>query len=339
MFARRWSIQTSVGLLLWLMINAALAQTDAGMVAPPGTRLALVERAIAIGEAAIANPAFVNGEEWNQFKQTIRDPALQTLDDEAFRNTFNEATDALPFTHFRLNWQPGVRSNDGDKPPVVTLSWPQADVALVHIPMFEGDPQVISDTMNRVIERDARALIVDLRGTPGGSFPTAVALSRALRNAAMDAGAFLTRGWFMQHGDYPDASQYDNIAALEVLDLAAFAAQLQRDGAARLVLPEHDQPIFQGQLFILTDGRTASTCEPLVYLLKQHGATVIGERTAGAMLSAEHVPLDETFRLFVPVADYVTPDLTRVDNTGVEPTINVPADQALAHALSALADD
>jgi len=302
----------------------------------PVLRTALVERAIATGEAAIANPEFVSGEAWAAFTRTLRDPEVQALDDVAFHRAFNEAADALPFTHFRLHWQPGVRDDNQDDAPAIRLSWPGERVAMVQMRMFEGDPAVITATLNEVMRSDAEALIIDLRGTPGGSFPTATALSRALRREAIDAGAFLTRAWFAQHGDYPDADQYAGIAAVEELDLATFAAQLRRDGAARLILPAHKDPIFEGRLVILTDGDTASTCEPLVYLLQQQGVPVIGERTAGAMLSAEHFPLDDTFRLFVPVADYVTPDLVRLDHRGVRPDIEVPADQALERALDLL---
>lgn len=297
----------------------------------PALRVELVERAIATAEAAIPNPAFLSGSEWAEFKQTVRSPDVLALDDGEFHHAFNKATDRLPFTHFRLHWQPRSGAQDDGTP--VSLAWPRDDIAVVRIRGFEGDPRAITETLNEVIERQASALLIDLRGNSGGSFPTAVALSQALRNESTDAGAFLTRGWFAQHGDYPTAEQYDAIAALEVLDLDTFAAQLRRDGAARLILPAHADPIFEGRLVILTDEDTASTSEPLVYLFQRQGVTVIGERTAGAMLSAEHFPINETFRLFVPVADYVAPDGTRLDRRGVRPDIEVPGDQALERAL------
>ncbi len=297
----------------------------------PALRVELVERAIATAEAAVPNPAFLSGSEWAEFKQTVRNPDVLVLDDGEFHRAFNEATDRLPFTHFRLHWQP--RSGAQDDEPPVSLAWPREDIAVVRIRGFEGDPMAITETLNEVIEQHASALLIDLRGNSGGSFPTAVALSRALSNESIDAGAFLTRDWFAHHGDYPTAEQYEAIAALEVLDLATFAAQLQRDGAARLILPAHADPIFEGQLVILTDEDTASTSEPLVYLFQRRGVTVIGERTAGAMLSAEHFPMNETFRLFVPVADYVAPDGIRLDRRGVRPDIEVPGDQALERAL------
>jgi carboxyl-terminal processing protease len=326
------STRSPTRLLILFLVTTWMVGQAAASVQPP--RAALVERIIATAEAAVANPEFVSGDPWERFTRTIRDPDIQSLDDEAFRQAFNDAADALPFTHLRLHWQPGVRSGSEDKAPAFKLSWPRERIARIQVRQFEGDPTVISDLMSQIMSGGADALIIDLRGTPGGSFPTAAALSRALRREAIDTGAYLTRDWFIRHGDYPDAAQYEAIAAIEELDLAGFTAQLQRDGAARLILPAHDDPIFGGDLVILTDGATGSTAEPMVYLLQQQGVTVIGERTFGGMLSAQHFAMDETFRLFVPVADYVTPDLVRLDRNGVQPTIQVPADQALERALA-----
>jgi carboxyl-terminal processing protease len=313
-------------------LTLCLASVQAKLQTAP--RAELVERAIATAEAAVANPAFVSGSDWEGFKQTVRDPDVQMLNDAEFHRAFNDAAEQLPFTHFRLHWQP--RAGTQNSEPAISLAWPRDDIAVVQIRTFEGDPSEFTSTLNQVIESRARALVIDLRGNSGGSFPTAVALSRALRNESIDAGAFMTRGWFTQHGDYPNSIQYEAIPALEVLDLDAFAAQLQRDGAARLVLPAHDDPVFEGRLIILTDKDTASTCEPLVHLFQQRGVTVVGEQTAGAMLSAEYFPMNETFRLFVPVADYMAPDLVRLDRRGVRPDIEVPADQALERALELL---
>lgn len=315
--------------LLVFLLNGAAAHAVRATDLPQ--RAALVEKIIATAEAAVANPRFVTGSEWERFKQTIRDPALWALGDDEFQRAFNEATEALPFSHFRLHGPPA--ENASETPSVIKLEWPRAQVALVRLREFSGSPARMTETLNRVIDRQPDALIIDLRGTPGGSFPTALALSRAIRKESIDAGVFLTRRWFVEHGHYPDANQYEAIPPLEVLDLDAFAEQLRRDGAARLVLPGHDEPVFEGRIILLTDGDTASTSEPFVYLMQQDGVPVIGERTAGKMLSAEHMPMNETFRLFVPVADYVTPDLVRLDGRGVRPDFEVPASLALERAL------
>ena len=294
-------------------------------------RAALVEKIIATTEAAVADPRWVAGPEWAAFVRTLRDPELQALDDAEFQAAFNDATDALPFTHLRLRWQEGRGSGSGE--PMIALDWPREDVARIKVRMFAGDPAEFAARMSEVIEAAPDALVLDLRGTPGGSFPTAVALSRALINEPTDAGAWLARGWFERHGDVPDAEQYETITALETLDLGAYVEKLRHEGATRLILPAHDGPIFEGRVVVLTDQGTGSACEPLVDRLQSRGIPVVGERTAGAMLSAEFFPMDETFRLFLPVADYVTPDLVRLDRRGVAPDVEVPGDRARERAL------
>jgi len=321
--------------LIALFVVAALPLHAAAATEHPA-RAALVEKIIATTEAAVADPRWVAGPEWRQFKAMIRTAETQALDDAAFRAAFNDAADALPFSHFRLRWRESRGS--ADEEPMIALDWPRDGVARIKVRMFGGDPAEFSARMNEVIDADPKALVLDLRGTPGGSFPTAVALTRALTNESVDAGAWLARGWFERHGDVPDAQQYQTITALETLDLGAYVEKLKREGATRLILPAHDDPIFEGRVVILTDGATGSACEPLVDRLQNRGIAVVGERTAGAMLSGESFPIDETLRLFLPVADYVTPDLVRLDRRGVTPDIEVTGDRALDRALALLDD-
>ena len=92
---------------------------------------------------------------------------------------------------------------------------------------------------------------------------------------------------------------------------------------------------FKGNVYILTSNKTASTCEPIVDALKRSGrATIVGENTAGAMLSAAMFQVSGKYHLFLPIADYYNADLQRLDQVGVKPDIEVKADDALDHVLS-----
>lgn len=89
---------------------------------------------------------------------------------------------------------------------------------------------------------------------------------------------------------------------------------------------------------MLTSGKTASTCEPIVYALKKHQlATIVGQTTAGAMLSAAFFQVYGKYYLFLPIADYYTSDGKRLDQVGVEPDIPVEAESALDVAKQLLA--
>lgn len=326
--------------LFFLWAGPAIQALFAG--APPSAsenalehRAERVARIVQVSAAAIANPAFLQTGEWHDFISWLQDDSVLQLDDTAFREAFNQASQALPFSHFRLFWRRPEGASEQGRPPVEVTALAD-DTALLRVRGFDFEPAVMTHVRARIFNGKYQKLVVDLRGNEGGSFPSVVALSSILSGEAIDAGVFLTRKWFIQHGDYPDDSQRAEIAALQTLDLEAFAARLQSDGAVRLVLPPHEEPVFEGRVVILTDRETASAAEPFVYLMQRRGAIVIGERTAGAMLSADRIPIDDTFTLFVPVADYMTADGVRLDQRGVMPDVAVAADAALDAATNLL---
>lgn len=294
-----------------------------------------IEQIIHISEQLIANPAFLETEEWNSFKQELRSGRLNDLNAEEFRDEFlkirNESN--LPFTHYSLFLQRPYSSGD-DEPMLVEVKEIDHKTVNLRVRSFDADAEMMVSAVHQIHAGNYENLIIDLRGNQGGSFPSVVVLGRYLTNEMLDTGVFLTRKWFASHGDYPSQEQLSGIPVLQKISLDEFSRQLQTGGAVRLVLPPHSDPTFSGNVYILIDGQTASAGEPFVYLTKQTGmATIIGERTAGAMLSGERIPINETLTLFLPIADYMTADGHRIDRVGVEPDIKVTSEEALKRTL------
>jgi tetratricopeptide (TPR) repeat protein len=105
---------------------------------------------------------------------------------------------------------------------------------------------------------------------------------------------------------------------------------VRRHGALRGVVPPR-APYFGGRVFLLVDGRSGSASEPLAHLLKTTGlATLVGERTAGGMLSAPPHPVGDGWMMIFPEADYFAADRTRLEGNGVRPHVAVASDRALA---------
>lgn len=131
----------------------------------------------------------------------------------------------------------------------------------------------------------------------------------------------------------PDPSDYKNFPLFSEASFPLIIEGIHKhNGLCLVVYPDADN--YKGNLYILTNKRTASTCEPLVYGLKQNKrATIVGERTAGAMLNGERFELQDKFNLWMPTADYYTVDGNKIDKTGVEPHIAVMSDAALDKAL------
>lgn len=92
--------------------------------------------------------------------------------------------------------------------------------------------------------------------------------------------------------------------------------------------------MFKGPVYVLTSERTASASEIATEALQYSGrAVIIGEKTAGEMLSQKVYDILGEFHLFLPVADYFSVKGDRVEGIGIEPDIAVGAKDALNIAL------
>ena len=60
---------------------------------------------------------------------------------------------------------------------------------------------------------------------------------------------------------------------------------------------------------------------------------MVGEKTAGDMLSSTFIDIQNSWVLVVPTADYYTADRFRIEGNGVKPTIKVKSEKALEYVL------
>ena len=111
----------------------------------------------------------------------------------------------------------------------------------------------------------------------------------------------------------------------------------QTQEAFRMVIPGHERPIFQGKVYVLVNHNTASACEPLIDLFQKFDiGTLVGERSAGAMLSGQTFPLNDDYDIFIPISDYQTAEGKAIDKVGIEPDVKVDSEDALTHVLEEL---
>ena len=82
---------------------------------------------------------------------------------------------------------------------------------------------------------------------------------------------------------------------------------------------------FKGDLVVLIDGGTGSASEMIVAALKDYrGATMIGTKSAGAVLASAMRPLEHGFLLQFPMMDYVTIKGRRLEGNGLLPDVTAP---------------
>ncbi|MEZ4294699.1 MAG: S41 family peptidase [Polyangiaceae bacterium] len=163
------------------------------------------------------------------------------------------------------------------------------EVACVAIPVFTTSlPSLVHDALRRLAPR---ALVLDLRGCPGGDL-----------HAALDlAGDFLPEG-------------------------AVLATLTDGDGDDTVVRSRSERPL-ELPLAILVDRRTASAAEAFAGCLKAHGrAVVLGERTYGKGV-VQQIVADASApgARFATTAVVTLPGGLGLQGAGVEPDVSVPS--------------
>lgn len=192
--------------------------------------------------------------------------------------------------------------------------WLPGNVGYLRIGMFmDAPPTVEKLAAAMTMLADTGAMIVDVRGSPGGE-PAGVA------NVIGHFVSTRTPTVRTQGGDDPSAE--------------------------RTFHAEPKTPAFTDKpLYVLTDAKTGSGAEEFAYDLQAlRRATLVGETTAGAATPGGYRPLAHGFVAFIPmqiVANTVTG--TNWEGVGVIPDVKVPAADALgrAHrlALEAILED
>jgi carboxyl-terminal processing protease len=82
---------------------------------------------------------------------------------------------------------------------------------------------------------------------------------------------------------------------------------------------------YRGKVVVLIDGATGSAAEIFAAVLQDHGrATLVGRRTAGAVLASWFYGLPDGGELQLSREDYMAPKGRRIEGKGIEPDVAVP---------------
>jgi len=139
---------------------------------------------------------------------------------------------------------------------------------------------------------DAPALIIDLRGNPGGQFPVRKAIASQL-----------------------------------VGEPKLFMRYQHRDGLEEAYLDPVPDP-YKGKVVILVDELSASSTEEFAGSLQALGrATIVGSQTPGRCLTMNVVPLPNDALLMYPYGQSQTPDGRVLEDNGVVPDVQVALDR------------
>lgn len=283
--------------------------------------------------AALADPAY------RAIEARVAELATHVQTADEFVSGFNAIWRQGPFSHVRLTIArasaadtatslDALRVGDG-----ATLGW-DGDVAVLTVKTMMGVDTVeqITRAYAEVVARDARALIIDLRANDGGAFAVRPLVGHLL-DAPLDAGAFVSRQWAAQVGRAPTRTDVTGVTPWDGWSLVAFWRDVEASRVVRLQFaPTH--PTFRGPVFVLIGPRTSSAAELGADALAATGrAVLVGETTAGRMLSQKPFDIPGGFQLFLPIADFYSFRVGRIEGQGVAPHVRVAAAGAMTEAL------
>jgi carboxyl-terminal processing protease len=82
---------------------------------------------------------------------------------------------------------------------------------------------------------------------------------------------------------------------------------------------------YDGHIILLVNRHTASAAEMVTVFAKENKlATIVGEKTAGRLLSATSVKVGQGFRLALPVGAYITWSGVALEGHPIEPDVLIP---------------
>lgn len=277
---------------------------------------------------------------WKTFARNMKKAGDRAQDDFDLVFAFHTHAKKLPFSHklFFRTEQPNagaaqIKNRFDFLAGQVSLEEKSPETVVLRIQSFRCPGRDVDSAMQIVLAKNYQNLIVDIRGNSGGALEGGMTLAQYLVREETPTGVYLTQKWFNEHPEPPTAAEMNAMPVFAKADVLAFLHEL--DSMGYVVLKARPGlRHFEGKVYLLTDRRSASACEPLAWNLKNSGrVTLVGEPTAGQMLSASSYPIRSGFQVVLPNGDYYTPDGSRLDLVGVQPDIAVKSAEALDYVL------
>lgn len=196
------------------------------------------------------------------------------------------------------------------------VEWINKDTARLSI--FTFGPGYDAKHVERLIGevRHAPNLILDLRDNGGGAVMNLQHLLGQLMLSDKPVGTFVTKDMVDGY-----AKAHEGKSG-EVKEIAAWSRD-SRDYYFQQIRPAHsERDPYKGKLIVLVNALSGSASEIAATALKEiEGATVMGTKSAGAVLVSVIVPTGHGFMLQYPLSDYVSEGGVRLEGVGVTPDV------------------
>lgn len=213
------------------------------------------------------------------------------------------------------------------EPTLVEARRLEDGIGYLKVAMFPGMVGVVvANEISKAVEQlgPVEGLIIDLRGNTGGGIgalrvmslltPSQIPVGFTLDRRRVTANLESEKQSFRQFSRIPSSTKTLWRLALKFAPamMAKKPIVLQTEGLGR-------KP-FHGGIVLLVNRHTASAAEMIVAFARENNlATIIGEKTAGRLLSATSVKVGNGFRLALPTGAYYTWRGTILEGTPIEP--------------------
>lgn len=284
----------------------------------------------------IYNPGILKAKEWRDFFEKLNNLAPKVHDDLEMFIDFSFLVSKINVSHISLSKNSQeINFNDTTKYEKKVLdSLINSRVAYIKFTEFElADTTIVRQFFKKIIKQNIPNLIIDLRECSGGD-QSSMFLAQYLITDTKDAGIFVGNKYYQSNKNLPDDSTIRQLVYFDGESLKDFLKTIIDNGLLKgQVLPDRELH-YNGKVWVLIDNSSMSATEPIAYFLKQNDlATLVGETTAGKMLSATFFTIQDSWNLFLPIADYFTSDKFHIEQNGVIPNIKVKTKDALDYVL------
>lgn len=208
------------------------------------------------------------------------------------------------------------------------------ELGYLKIAMFPGMVGVeVANEISRAVEELEKidSLIIDLRGNTGGGIgalrvmslltPGRIPVGFALAKNQVPPNLDSKKQQFRRFGSIPASKKSLWSLALQ------FAPAMLTKRPIVLETEGLGDKAFHGRVNLLVDRHTASAAEMIVAFAQENNlARIVGENTAGRLLSATSVKVGRGFRLALPTGAYYTWKGTVLEGTPIEPDERVDFD-------------
>jgi carboxyl-terminal processing protease len=241
------------------------------------------------------------------------------------------------------------------EPTLVEARHLENGLGYLKVAMFPGMVGVeVANEISRAIERLGKmdSLIIDLRGNTGGGIG-ALRVMSLLTPERIPVGFSLDRKRVTSNLDSEKLNfrRFDAIPASKkaLWPLALkFAPTMLTKKPVVLQTEGLGRKEFHGRVILLVDRHTASAAEMIVAFARENKlARIVGENTAGRLLSATSVKVGQGFRLALPTGAYYTWRGSVLEGTPIEPdeliefdwqTARGNKDRQLEYAIESVSD-